>query len=158
MRTLCAFAVSLLLLQEVCAQQPVPSDREALMRGDGMGLAAYAERNGFPGPKHVLELKDTLHLTSEQIDKSEVLVARVRELAQKLGGQIVREEERLNGLFVAQGTLEEDEIQEVLRRIGALRADLRFVHLQAHLDMKEALTPEQRHLYALLRGHETRHH
>jgi hypothetical protein len=29
--------------------------------------------------------------------------------------------------------------------------------LQAHLEMNEALTGEQRHLYAVLRGHETPH-
>lgn len=158
MRTFSTLVVSLLLLQVVCAQQPVPADREALMRGDGMGLATYAERNGFPGPKHVLELNDTLQLTDEQIRTSEILVARVSNVAQKLGEQIVRKEERLNKLFIAQGPLDEDEIRIILKEIGTLRADLRFAHLQAHLEMKEALTPEQRRLYALLRGYEARHH
>jgi Spy/CpxP family protein refolding chaperone len=75
-----------------------------------------------------------------------------------LGELIVRKEERLNALFTAQGDLDEDEIQRVLKEIATLRADLRYVHLHAHLEMKEALTPEQRHLYALLRGYESRHH
>jgi Spy/CpxP family protein refolding chaperone len=122
-----------------------------------MGLAASAERNGFPGPKHVLELSDTLKLTKEQIHTSEGLVSRVKKEAQKLGEQIVLKEERLNDLFTAHGHVDEDEIERILKEIAALRADLRFVHLQAHIEMKEVLTPEQRRLYALLRGHEDRH-
>lgn len=158
MRVISLFVVSLLFLQAIWAQQPVPSDREALLRGDGMGLATSAERNGFPGPKHVLELLDTLRLSKEQIHISESLVARVKRHARELGELIVRKEERLNALFTAQGDLDEDEIRRVLKEIASLRADLRYVHLHAHLEMKEVLTPEQRHRYALLRGYESRHH
>ena len=37
-----------------------------LKAGRGMGLALAAELNGYPGPLHVLELKDQLQLTAEQ--------------------------------------------------------------------------------------------
>ncbi len=154
-RPLCAV---LLFLQVLSAQQPVPPERAELLRGEGMGLAAYAERNGYPGPKHVLELKDTLRLTGEQIRTTEALVARVKDLAQTLGRQIVRSEEQLNMLFAGQHSVDEDLLRSVLKENGSLRAGLRFAHLQAHLEMKEALNGQQRHLYALLRGHENTSH
>ncbi len=37
-----------------------------LKAGRGMGLALAAELNGYPGPIHVLELKDRLGLSAEQ--------------------------------------------------------------------------------------------
>ena len=37
-----------------------------LRTGRGMGLALAAELNGYPGPLHVLELKDQLQLTADQ--------------------------------------------------------------------------------------------
>ena len=158
MRIISSSFVTLFFLQVLYAQQPVPPDREALLRGEGRGLAAYAERNGYPGPKHVLELKDTLRLTNDQIQITEALVARVKGLAQNLGAQIVGKEEQLSTLFAGQSSVDENMLRSVLQEIGLLRSDLRFVHLQAHLEMKEALNPDQRHLYTLLRGHETTGH
>ena len=37
-----------------------------LLAGRGMGRALAAELNGYPGPKHVLELAEELDLSSEQ--------------------------------------------------------------------------------------------
>ena len=44
------------------------SDEEVtqLLGGEGMGLALPAELNGYPGPKHVIELADDLELSTEQ--------------------------------------------------------------------------------------------
>jgi hypothetical protein len=122
-----------------------------------MGLAGYAEGNGFPGPKHVLDLKDTLRLTGEQLRMTEALVSRVKVRARNLGEEIVRKEEQLNMLFAGQSSVREEQLRSLLKEIAGMRSDLRFVHLQAHLEMNEALTREQRHLYAVLRGHETPH-
>ncbi|HXH46834.1 MAG TPA: hypothetical protein VNK51_23725 [Bradyrhizobium sp.] len=41
-----------------------------LRAGRGMGLALAAELNGYPGPSHVLELRDRLGLTVDQASKS----------------------------------------------------------------------------------------
>ncbi len=41
-----------------------------LKNGRGMGLALAAELNGYPGPMHVLELKDQLRLTAINIIRS----------------------------------------------------------------------------------------
>jgi uncharacterized protein (DUF305 family) len=39
---------------------------DGLLAGEGMGYARSAELNGYPGPKHVLDLATQLQLTSEQ--------------------------------------------------------------------------------------------
>jgi len=47
----------LLLFAGVRARaQTVPPDKEALESAAGSGMALYADVNGYPGPKHVLEL------------------------------------------------------------------------------------------------------
>ncbi len=40
-----------------------------LKAGRGMGLALAAELNGYPGPKHLLELTDDIGLTDQQREK-----------------------------------------------------------------------------------------
>ena len=42
-------------------------DIAELRRGGGWGLARAAELNGMPGPIHLLELKDDIPLTREQV-------------------------------------------------------------------------------------------
>ena len=46
----------------------IPLDREALLNGEGNGMAQYAESNGFPGPKHVLDLSEKLALEVKNLD------------------------------------------------------------------------------------------
>jgi hypothetical protein len=42
------------------------ADVDAILAGQGWGLAKPAELNGYPGPLHVLEEADALELTEEQ--------------------------------------------------------------------------------------------
>jgi hypothetical protein len=44
-----------------------PEEIESLKAGAGMGFAKLAELNGFPGPKHVLELAGRLELSPTQL-------------------------------------------------------------------------------------------
>jgi len=131
----------------------IPSDREALLKGLGMGLATYAEVNGYPGPKHVLELKDDLALTRDQQKKAEALENSVRVSAGPKGEEIVQAEEELFKLFEL-GTVNERVLRTRLEQIGKLRAELRFIHLQAHLRMKQILSADQTNRYNALRGYE----
>jgi hypothetical protein len=41
-------------------------DIAALLKGEGMGMAKAAELNGYPGPRHVLDLAQELGLTDSQ--------------------------------------------------------------------------------------------
>ncbi|HEV8385427.1 MAG TPA: hypothetical protein VGQ11_11205, partial [Candidatus Acidoferrales bacterium] len=38
------------------------AEREAIERGEGFGMALAADKNGYPGPKHVLDMKKELKL------------------------------------------------------------------------------------------------
>ena len=137
-------------------QQTIPPDKEGLLKGLGMGLAEIAEVNNYPGPKHTLDLKNELGLTRDQLKKTEALDKVVASAALAKGEEIVTAEEELSKLFEA-GTISEKALRSKLEEIAKLRADLRFTHLQAHLRMKQILTPDQVKRYAELRGHEAKH-
>jgi len=147
---------SLTLAHIGSAQTIVPSDREELLKGLGMRQASYAEENGYPGPKHVLDLKDELGLTHEQLMKTGALEKVISSSAVVKGAEIVQAEEELNKLFAA-GKVNEKLLRSKVEEVGKLRADLRFIHLQAHVRMKQILTVEQLKRYAELRGHESQH-
>ncbi len=151
MNYLLVFLTACLPLSAVAvAQTAVPPDREGLLRGEGMGLARSAEENGYPGPKHVLELRNELGLSPDQSRKAEALREGVRVSAGIVGQQIVEKEADLFNLFQT-ASADELQVQTLLREIGALRADLGFIHLQAHMRMKEILTPGQIDRYYELR-------
>lgn len=135
-----------------------------LLAGRGLGLAKSAELNGYPGPAHVLELADQLGLRGEQLEATRALHARMLVQAQTLGRQLVDAEAGLEALF-ASGEVTASSLDEVLQRIGALGAQLRGVHLQAHVEQHALLSAAQIEAYARLRGYagneghvEGRHH
>ncbi|TDW25235.1 hypothetical protein EV128_119107 [Rhizobium azibense] len=45
------------------------ADIDELMRGGGWGLAKPAELNGYPGPSHLLAMKNEIGLTQEQVHR-----------------------------------------------------------------------------------------
>jgi Spy/CpxP family protein refolding chaperone len=127
-------------------------DVNAYLTGQGMGLAKAAELNGYAGPKHVLELASELELTVEQRTRTQALFASMQTKAVALGRQLVDEERKLDRLF-ASASITGNSLQESVTRIGALQADVRAAHLQAHLEQAEILTAEQRAHYLRLRGY-----
>lgn len=120
-----------------------------------MGMAALAELHGYPGPKHVLELKDELKLTRDQFKKAETLAALVKVSASAKGEEIVDAESELQKLFES-GTINEKTLRVKLEQIGKLRAELRFIHLQAHIRLKQILNQDQIRRYYERRGHEVK--
>ena len=133
------------------SSQTIPSDREALLKGEGTGQASYGETNGYPGPKHALDLKSELQLTPDQVKKTEVVRQGVIGAATTKGEEIVEAEEELEKLFKS-GSINEKQLRAKLEQIGKLRGELRFVHLQAHLKMKKILTETQIAKYYDLRS------
>jgi hypothetical protein len=126
---------------------------EQLRSGAGMGLALAAELNGYPGPKHVLELGEELGLTDEQRAATTRAFEEMRAAAIGLGEKIIRAEAHLDGAF-ADGSIDEETLARITSHAAALRGELRAVHLKAHLKMKAILTAEQVDAYARLRGYE----
>ena len=123
------------------------------LAGRGMGLARAAELNGYPGPMHVLELAEPLALTAEQRSRTQRLFESMRTEAIAAGRALVDEERTLDALFRG-GTVDADTLSRTLARIGQRQAEVRRVHLAAHLAQVEILTPEQVRRYAELRGYD----
>ena len=131
-----------------------PEQIRGYLSGQGMGLALAAELNSYPGPRHVMELSAQLNLTDEQTAATRQSFERMQREAVRLGGLIVEQERRLDAMFAA-GDAEAGRVRETAREIARLQGDLRFAHLQAHLEMRRILTPEQVSRYDELRGYRT---
>ena len=130
---------------------------ESLRKGDGMGFAKLAELNHFPGPKHVLDIADELGLSSQQLAQTKSIYKDMRRNAVRLGEAIVTAESRLDMDF-EQGTISPESLEAALLEIGNLRAQLRNVHLRAHLSQARLLKPEQIQKYDELRGYNVTSH
>ncbi len=129
-----------------------PKEVESLRAGRGMGFAKLAELNHYPGPKHVLELADKLDLTPSQRARTESLFEEMRHNAVALGKKLLEAELELDEEF-QQETIMADALKNALLGIGKIRAQLRYVHLEAHLRQRSLLTAEQIARYDELRGY-----
>ena len=125
---------------------------ESLRSGQGMGFAKLAELNRYPGPAHVLELADELELTPTQLQQTQDIHTEMKNAAVALGEQIIVAEAEL-GRHFEDGTVDAESLEMALLEIGDLRARLRNVHLQAHLEQQKILSAEQVAKYDELRGY-----
>ena len=125
---------------------------EAYLEGKGMGYAKAAELNHYPGPLHVLEMADQLGLSHDQIAKTRDIFDTMKKQAMVLGRQLVDQEHALDQAF-ASGSLEPESLVALVGQIGKLEAEIRFVHLNAHLQQKSVLTRQQVMQYDKLRGY-----
>jgi Spy/CpxP family protein refolding chaperone len=129
-----------------------PDEIDGLLAGRGLGYAKAAELNGYPGPAHVLELADKLHLTEAQRTATSAIFAEMQRRAAAVGAQLVEQERQLDRRF-SDGSITKETLAASLARIGELQADVRRAHLDAHLAQVQVLTPEQRTAYTRLRGY-----
>ena len=129
-----------------------PQQIEGYLEGRGMRMALAAELNGYPGPRHVLELADELDLSPEQLAQTRRLFEDMRREAIALGERIVAGEALLDELF-ASGTVSEATLQDGAEALGRLNGELRAHHLGYHLAMRDLLDPRQIQNYLRLRGY-----
>lgn len=167
----CVSGLSTLIVLLVVAAAPVRSqdnpysdieDREIkalsteeidqLLSGAGMGTALAAELNGYPGPRHVLDLQEELQLTDTQIEQVTHIYNDMSTSAVVLGKKIIAAETKLDSLFASRIITDESLSREVAS-LGDLYGELRFVHLQAHLTTTAVLGSQQRQMYDVLRGY-----
>lgn len=146
-----ALILLLLVFAAAVATAQVPADRSVLLSGEGAGQGSAAELNGYPGPKHVLDLAAPLSLTPEQKKAVSEIYREMNARAKELGARIVRVEEELNTAF-RQGLVSERSVTDDAEQIGRLRGKLRSVHLSAHVRTKAVLTRAQIDLYKSLRA------
>jgi Spy/CpxP family protein refolding chaperone len=127
---------------------------DGYLNARGMGLAKAAELNSYPGPMHVLELKDQLGLTREQLDRTQAVFDEMKARATELGREIIQRERELDQAFVKK-SIDERSLNEQTSEIGRLQAELRAAHLRAHLRMREILSPVQIEKYDRIRGYQS---
>jgi len=124
-------------------------ERASIERGEGFGMAMPADHAGYPGPRHVLDMASDLRLTTEQRAGIEKLYAGMKDKALVRGKELFQAQERLEQMF-RDGRPEAD-LREQSFRIDSIHAELRWIHLSAHLAAQKILTPEQIATYTRLR-------
>jgi Spy/CpxP family protein refolding chaperone len=137
-------------LQERIIKALSPQQVEDYLEGRGMGLALAAELNGYPGPRHVLELAEELELSADQLAETRRLFEDMRLAAIGLGEQIVAGEGALDELF-ASGTASRASLRDAVAALALLHGQLRAHHLGYHLAMRDLLEPRQIESYRRLR-------
>ncbi len=129
----------------------------AYLAGDGMGFALAAELNGYPGPRHVMDLADSLSLDATQHAEVAAIFDRMRADAQALGATVVAQEQTLDSLF-AERTVTAERLKSLLANIATIQGQLRAVHLAAHLTLLDVLSEHQIREYQRLRGYAAQGH
>jgi Spy/CpxP family protein refolding chaperone len=124
-------------------------ERASIERGEGFGMAMPADHAGYPGPRHVLDMAADLHLTAEQRAAIEKIFDRMHEKAVARGKELFEAEARLEQMF-RDGRPEAD-LREQSFRVDSIHAELRWIHLSAHLAAQKILTAEQIAQYTRLR-------
>ena len=119
---------------------------ENIATGRGFGMAFVADENGYPGPLHVLELRDRLMLTAEQETKVQTMLAAMFAESRPKSARLLDGEAKLRRLF-ASGRADEASVRAAVAEVEKARAEVRLVHLTFHLKTREVLTDEQRRLY-----------
>ena len=129
-----------------------PDDIAELKRGGGWGLAKAAELNGVPGPAHLLEMKDKIPLTEDQVMAINKTYMQMKEQAIKQGERLIVLEQELELQFRS-GSITPDALRASLTKIANVRMELRFTHLATHLKTPDILSKDQIRKYNELRGY-----
>jgi hypothetical protein len=132
-----------------------PKMIKQLKKGSGMpfyGMAKPAELNSYPGPKHLLQGKDTLALTPNQISQIQELYDTMHKQAVATGQKLLSNERKLDSAFAA-NSISPKELDTLMARSGKLYGKLRHIHLKAHLKAKKVLSKNQINTYDRWRGY-----
>lgn len=114
--------------------------------GLGFGMAFPADQNDYPGPIHVLELKDRLKLTADQEAKTRALLHAMFSESKPKSAKLLEAEAKLRRLF-ADRTADDAAVRAAVGEVERARSEVRLVHLLAHLKTREVLTEDQRRIY-----------
>lgn len=128
------------------AQTCAGAFEETVRDGRGFGMAFVADQQGYPGPLHVLELKERLGLSRDQETKAQALLAAMYAESRPKSARLLDAEAKLRRLF-AGSRPDEAAVRAAVAEVETARADVRLVHLMFHLKMRDALTDDQRRVY-----------
>jgi hypothetical protein len=133
------------------------NDVQSLRNGTGEafgGMAKLAELNGYPGPRHVLDMASELQLTDRQRMEIELIYQNMSNNAKNIGVAIIALERDMDRAL-ANKTITEENLKLMLDKSADLYGQLRFVHLSTHLDTVQTLTIEQVQMYNKIRGYDS---
>jgi len=128
------------------------TDIDELRRGGGWGLALAAELNGVPGPAHLLELRDEIPLSAEQVSAIQTIFDEMQAEAIEAGARLIEAEEAIEAAF-RDGELDDERLRSLIAQAEAARAEIRFIHLSRHLSTPPLLSEAQIVRYNALRGY-----
>jgi len=125
-----------------------------LLAGEGMGLAKPAELNHYPGPKHLLDLADSLGIGAAERSQLQAIFDAMHEAAVATGKDLIAAEEALDARF-ASGQATGADVDRLTLEVARQQGLLRAIHLRAHVEARALLTAEQISRYDQLRGYTT---
>ncbi|MGH7365344.1 MAG: hypothetical protein ACREK9_02950 [Candidatus Rokuibacteriota bacterium] len=128
------------------AQRCLESFERVVADGRGFGMAFAADRNRYPGPLHVLQLKEALGLSAAQESRVRALEAAMLAESRPRSAALLAAERRLDNLF-AGGRVTEADLIGLVAEIERRRGEVRLVHLRYHLKTRALLTEPQRLTY-----------
>ncbi len=128
------------------AQSCVTAFEKNIGDGRGFGMAFVADQNGYPGPLHVLELKDRLKLTTDQEQKAQAMLHAMFAESRPKGASLLEAEAKLRRLF-AERAPDEASIGTAVAEVERARSEVRLVHLRFPLATRDLLTENQRRIY-----------
>ena len=91
--------------------------------GRGFGMAFAADQNGYPGPMHVLDLKDRLKLSAEQEAKMQHLMHAMFTESKQKSARLLEAEAALRRLF-AEGTADDAAVRAAVEAVERARRDV----------------------------------
>ena len=119
---------------------------KVVSEGRGFGLAFAADQNGYPGPMHVLDLRDQLKLTADQAAKAQALMHAMFAESKPKSARLLEAEAKLRRLF-ADRAADDAAVRAAVGEVERARSEVRLVHLLAHLKTRDLLTEDQRRIY-----------
>lgn len=125
---------------------------DGYLAGKGLGQALPAELNGYPGPRHTIDMADELELTEEQLVQVQGLFDEMKSKVVPLGELYLQAVAGLEFAF-RDGVITEDYLQNQLEVITNIEAQMRFVHLSTHLATIDILNQDQIMKYNMMRGY-----
>ena len=125
---------------------------EGYLTGKGLGQALPAELDGYPGPRHTIDMAEELELTEEQLAQVQALFDDMQSAVIPLGDKYLESVAELELAF-REGTITDEYLQSQLENITGIEAQMRYVHLSTHLATIDILSHDQIMQYNMMRGY-----